>query len=53
MFSRAFAEFLPVLRPNGFGIVYQVLTGPRMSDAEARDYGIGARLRASAQRASV
>jgi SAM-dependent methyltransferase len=32
---RAFAEFRRVLRPNGTGFVYQVLTGPLMSDVEA------------------
>lgn len=31
----AFAEFARVLRPDGVGFVYQVFTGPRMSDAEA------------------
>jgi hypothetical protein len=36
--NRAFGEFRRVLRPNGFGVVYQVLTGPRMSDAEAREF---------------
>ena len=30
----AFAEFHRVLRPGGLGFVYQVLTGPEMSDAE-------------------
>jgi SAM-dependent methyltransferase len=34
----AFGEFSRVLRPNGFGLVYQVLTGPRMSDEEARAF---------------
>ena len=36
--NRAFAEFRRVLRPSGMGLVYQVLTGPRMSDAEARQF---------------
>lgn len=31
----AFAEFRRVLRPGGRGVVYQVFTGPEMSDAEA------------------
>jgi SAM-dependent methyltransferase len=35
---RAFGEFRRVLRPNGVGLVYQVLTGPRMSDEEARRF---------------
>jgi SAM-dependent methyltransferase len=34
----AFGEFVRVLRPNGVGLVYQVLTGPRMSDVEAHDF---------------
>lgn len=34
----AFAEFRRVLRPGGFGFVYQVFTGPQMADAEAPDY---------------
>ena len=33
--DRAFDEIARVLRPSGVGLVYQVLTGPRMSDAEA------------------
>jgi len=36
--DRAAAEFARVLRPHGAGCVYQVLTGPRMSDAEARQF---------------
>jgi hypothetical protein len=36
--SRALDEMARVLRPNGYGCVYQVLTGPRMSDAEARQF---------------
>jgi len=36
--NRTFAEFKRVLRPSGVGLVYQVLTGPRMSDAEARQF---------------
>jgi SAM-dependent methyltransferase len=36
--KRAFAEFWRVLRPNGVGFVYQVLTGARMSDTEAREF---------------
>jgi len=35
---RAFAEFKRVLRPGGVGLVYQVLSGPRMNDAEAYAY---------------
>jgi SAM-dependent methyltransferase len=34
----AFGEFARVLRPNGIAFVYQVLTGPSMSDAEARQF---------------
>jgi ubiquinone/menaquinone biosynthesis C-methylase UbiE len=34
----ALPEFRRVLRPNGMGFVYQVLTGPHMSDAEAREF---------------
>jgi len=34
----AFAEFRRVLRPEGHGLVYQVLTGPRMSDDEAAEF---------------
>jgi hypothetical protein len=33
--DRAFGEIARVLRVNGVGLVYQVRTGPRMSDAEA------------------
>lgn len=33
----AAAEFRRVLRPGGRGLVYLVLTGPRMSDAEAAE----------------
>jgi len=36
--ERAFGEFVRVLRPNGIAFVYQVLTGPSMSDAEARQF---------------
>jgi len=36
--DRAFGEFVRVLRPTGLGLVYQVLTGPRMSEAEAREF---------------
>jgi SAM-dependent methyltransferase len=34
----AFSEFRRVLRPGGVGFVYQVLTGPKMSDDEAREF---------------
>ena len=37
----AFREFARVLRPSAFGLVYQVLTGSRMSDAEARHFWEG------------
>jgi SAM-dependent methyltransferase len=36
--TRAFAEFARVLRPGGLGFVYQVLTGPEMTDAEADEF---------------
>jgi SAM-dependent methyltransferase len=36
--DEAFAEFRRVLKPGGRGLAYQVLTGPRMSDAEARQF---------------
>src|SRR5207248_8654949 len=32
----AIGEFRRVMRPSAFGLVYQVITGPAMSDAEAR-----------------
>lgn len=35
---RAFAAFARVLRPGGVGLVYQVLTGLRMTDREARAF---------------
>jgi SAM-dependent methyltransferase len=31
----AMREFRRVMRPTGFGLIYQVITGPAMSDAEA------------------
>ena len=34
----ATSEFRRVLRPSGRGLIYLVLTGPRMSDAEALDF---------------
>ncbi len=34
----AFREFRRVLRPGGRGFVYQVFTGPRMTDAEATEF---------------
>ncbi len=34
----AFAEFRRVLRPGGRGFVYQVFTGPHMTDAEAPEF---------------
>ncbi|MBV9171895.1 MAG: class I SAM-dependent methyltransferase [Chloroflexi bacterium] len=34
----AFKEFARVLRPGGRGMVYQVLTGPRMTDTDAREF---------------
>jgi SAM-dependent methyltransferase len=39
--GRAFGEFVRVLRPSGVGFVYQVLTGPGMNDAEAREFWEG------------
>jgi SAM-dependent methyltransferase len=36
--DRAFGEFVRILRPHGIGCVYQVLTGSRMSEAEAREF---------------
>jgi SAM-dependent methyltransferase len=36
--ARACDEFARVLRPNGAGCLYQVLTGPRMSEPEARQF---------------
>jgi hypothetical protein len=35
---QAFGEFGRVLQPSGVGLVYQMLTGPRMSEAEARAF---------------
>ena len=34
----ACAEFARVLKPGGSGLIYQVCTGPQMSDAEAREF---------------
>jgi SAM-dependent methyltransferase len=34
--DRAMCEFGRVLRPTGFGVVYQVITGPAMSEEEAQ-----------------
>lgn len=34
----AFAEMFRVLRPGGTGLVYQVFTGPHMSDSEAASF---------------
>jgi SAM-dependent methyltransferase len=36
--DETFAEFRRVLKPGGSGLAYQVLTGPRMSDVEARQF---------------
>lgn len=36
--GRAFREFLRVLRPDGIGLVHQVLIGRRTSDEEARSF---------------
>jgi len=36
--AAAFAEFRRVLRPGGFGFVYQVFTGPHMTDTEAPEF---------------
>jgi SAM-dependent methyltransferase len=36
--DRAFGELVRILRPDGIGCVYQVLTGSRMSEAEAREF---------------
>jgi SAM-dependent methyltransferase len=36
--TAAFGEFRRALRSNGVGLVYQVLTGPKMSDEEARQF---------------
>lgn len=37
----AFNEFVRVLTPSGVCLVYQVFTGPRMSDDEAREFWEG------------
>jgi SAM-dependent methyltransferase len=39
--AKAFSEFARVLRPGAVCLVYQVLTGPRMSDDEAREFWEG------------
>jgi hypothetical protein len=36
--NRAFSEFARMLRSDGIGLVYQVFTGPRMSDTEAKAF---------------
>jgi len=36
--DRAFSEFHRVVRPGRHGLVYQVFTGPRMSDDEAKEF---------------
>lgn len=41
---RAFAEFARVLRSGGLGFVYQVFTGPEMTDADAEAFWAGAGL---------
>jgi hypothetical protein len=37
----AFGEMARVLRPAGTALVYQVVTGPRMTDEEAREFWEG------------
>jgi len=36
--SAACREFARVLKPGGSGLIYQVCTGPRMGDSEAREF---------------
>ena len=48
----AFSEFARVLGIGGFGLVYQVLTGPRMTDAEAAEFWGGDGLSAASVRPS-
>jgi SAM-dependent methyltransferase len=53
----AFDEFARVLRPGGLGFVYQVLTGPEMTDVEADAYwsadGHGRSVRAADMEAAI
>ena len=42
---KAAGEFARVLRPGGRGLVYLVLTGPRMDDREAEEFHARGRVR--------